>query len=101
MKNRKHRSDLGIAFATLTLMALGLIIIYAIGPMRANVLNNTYGTDYDPKELMTWIYSGLYEGVVPERDNAGGFAEQRVAMLKVLEQFTTNPAAAIDTLLNG
>ena len=29
-------------------MALGLIIIYAIGPMRANVLNNTYGTDYDP-----------------------------------------------------
>ena len=28
-------------------MALGLIIIYAIGPMRANVLNNTYGTDYD------------------------------------------------------
>ena len=27
-------------------MALGLIIIYAIGPMRANVLNNTYGTDY-------------------------------------------------------
>ena len=29
-------------------MALGLIVIYAIGPMRANVLNNTYGTDYDP-----------------------------------------------------
>ena len=28
-------------------MALGLIIIYAIGPMRANVLNNTYGTNYD------------------------------------------------------
>ncbi|MBQ3445476.1 FtsW/RodA/SpoVE family cell cycle protein [Candidatus Saccharibacteria bacterium] len=27
-------------------MALGLIIIYAIGPMRANVLNNTYGTNY-------------------------------------------------------
>ena len=27
-------------------MALGLIIIYAIGPMRANVLNSTYGTDY-------------------------------------------------------
>ena len=28
-------------------MALGLIIIYAIGPMRANVLNSTYGTNYD------------------------------------------------------
>ena len=47
MKTRKHKSDLVILFATLGLMALGLIIIYAIGPMRANVLNNTYGTDYD------------------------------------------------------
>ena len=46
MKVRKHKSDLVILFATLGLMALGLIIIYAIGPMRANVLNNTYGTDY-------------------------------------------------------
>ncbi len=44
---RKHKSDLVILFSTLGLMALGLIIIYAIGPMRANVLNNTYGTDYD------------------------------------------------------
>ena len=44
---RKHRSDLVILFSTLGLMALGLIVIYAIGPMRANVLNNTYGTDYD------------------------------------------------------
>ncbi len=47
MITRKHGSDLVILFATLGLMALGLIIIYAIGPMRANVLNNTYGTDYD------------------------------------------------------
>lgn len=44
---RKHKSDLGIVFATLGLMALGLIVIYAIGPMRANVLNSTYGSDYD------------------------------------------------------
>ena len=48
MKTRKHKSDLVILFATLGLMALGLIIIYAIGPMRANVLNNTYGSNYDP-----------------------------------------------------
>lgn len=45
--NRKHKSDLVILFATLGLMALGLIVIYAIGPMRANVLNNTYGSNYD------------------------------------------------------
>ena len=53
------------------------------------------------KELMAWIYAGLYEGVVPERDNAEGFAEQRIAMLEVLEQFTTDPNAAINKLLNG
>jgi cell division protein FtsW len=28
------------------LMLLGLVIMYAIGPQRANVLNNAYGTDY-------------------------------------------------------
>ena len=50
---------------------------------------------------MAWIYAGLYEGVVPERDNAVGFAEQRIAMLKILEQFTADPDGAIDTLLNG
>ena len=41
MTVRKHKSDLVILFSTLGLMALGLIIIYAIGPMRANVLNST------------------------------------------------------------
>ena len=44
---RKHKSDLVILFTTLGLMALGLIVIYAIGPMRANVLNSTYGANYD------------------------------------------------------
>ena len=63
--------------------------------------NEENGTDYDPKELMAWIYAGLYEGVVPERDNAEGFAEQRIAMLEILEQFTTDPHAAINKLLNG
>ena len=44
---RKHKSDLVILFATLGLMVLGHIVIYAIGPMRANVLNNAYGANYD------------------------------------------------------
>ena len=63
--------------------------------------NDNNGTDYDPKELMTWIYEGLYDGVIPERDNAEGFCEQRKAMLEVLAQFTTDPAVAMETLLNG
>lgn len=41
---RRHKSDLVILFATLCLMAIGLIVIYAIGPMRVNVLNKAYGT---------------------------------------------------------
>ena len=49
--NRKHKSDLVILFTTLGLMALGLIVIYAIGPMRANVLNTTYGTNYGPNDF--------------------------------------------------
>lgn len=48
---RKHKSDLVILFTTLGLMALGLIVIYAIGPMRANVLNSTYGTNYGTNDF--------------------------------------------------
>lgn len=63
--------------------------------------NESNGTDYDPKELMNWLYADLYEGTIPERDNAEGFAQQRIAMLEVLELFTTDPAAAIEMLQNG
>ncbi len=45
--HRKHKSDLVILFSTIGLMALGLVIIYAIGPMRAKVLNSAYGQNYD------------------------------------------------------
>ena len=48
---RKHSSDLVILLSTLGLMALGLIVIYAIGPMRANVLNSTYGTSYGTNDF--------------------------------------------------
>ena len=51
MAVRKHKSDLVILFSTLGLMALGLIIIYAIGPMRANVLNSTYVTNYGANDF--------------------------------------------------
>lgn len=44
---RKHKSDLVILFSILTLMAIGAVVIYAIGPMRANVLNSAYGMDYE------------------------------------------------------
>lgn len=43
---RKHKSDRIIGALTVILLGVGLIIIYAIGPMRVNVLNSTYGSDY-------------------------------------------------------
>lgn len=51
MKTRKHKTDLVILFTTFGLMALGLIVIYAIGPMRANVLNSTYGANYGENDF--------------------------------------------------
>lgn len=44
---RRHRSDRLIGILTIFLMGLGLIVIYAIGPMRVNVLNSAYGLDYN------------------------------------------------------
>ena len=38
---RKHKSDRIIAILTFVLMAIGLIVIYAIGPQRANFINAT------------------------------------------------------------
>jgi len=43
---RKHRPDYLIALYTAILMLIGLVVIYAIGPQRANVLNNAIGSNF-------------------------------------------------------
>ncbi len=43
---RRHRPDYMIVLYMGLLMLLGLVVMYAIGPQRANVLNNAYGFDY-------------------------------------------------------
>lgn len=43
---RRHRPDYRIVLYMGLLMLVGLIVMYAIGPARANVLNNSYNTDY-------------------------------------------------------
>lgn len=43
---RRHNPDYQIALFTGLLMLLGLIVMYSIGPERANVLNNELGTNY-------------------------------------------------------
>ncbi|HEX6416642.1 MAG TPA: FtsW/RodA/SpoVE family cell cycle protein [Candidatus Saccharimonadales bacterium] len=48
---RRHKPDYQIALYMGLLMMLGLVIMYAIGPQRAQVLNSSFGTDY---------YTGFY-----------------------------------------
>lgn len=59
---RRHKPDYQILIYTLILMLLGLVIIYAIGPQRANVLNNAYGSDISSsyffiKQLVSLVLS--------------------------------------------
>ena len=60
--------------------------------------NEANGTNHDPKALMASFYEGLYEGLKPQRENSDFFAQRRTEMLKLLAQFTTDPAAAMQTL---
>lgn len=43
---RKHRPDYQLALYTAILMLLGLVIMYAIGPQRASVLNSAMGSSF-------------------------------------------------------
>jgi cell division protein FtsW len=43
---RRHRPDYMIILYTGILMLVGLVVIYAIGPQRANVLNNALGSNF-------------------------------------------------------
>lgn len=43
---RKHHGDRLIPVCTILLMFVGLLVIYAIGPQRANLLNSVFGSEY-------------------------------------------------------
>lgn len=43
---RKHRPMYRVALLIGLLLLLGLVVMYAIGPQRANLLNFAYGSDY-------------------------------------------------------
>lgn len=44
---RKHKSDRIIGFLTIFLLVVGLVVIFAIGPMRANFMSAAYGYEVD------------------------------------------------------
>ena len=43
---RKHRPVYQVALYVSLLLLLGLVVMYALGPQRANVMNFAYGTNY-------------------------------------------------------
>lgn len=43
---RKHHGDRLIVVFTMLLMLVGLLVIYAIGPQRANLMNSVFGFEY-------------------------------------------------------
>jgi cell division protein FtsW len=43
---RRHKPDYQVVLFMGLLMLLGLVLMYAIGPQRANVLNQVHGTDF-------------------------------------------------------
>ena len=43
---RKHHGDRLIVVFTAMLMLIGLLVIYAIGPQRANLMNSVFGFEY-------------------------------------------------------
>jgi cell division protein FtsW len=57
---RKHHGDRLIPVFTILLMFVGLLIIYAIGPQRANLMNSVFGYEYSDtyfflKQLVSFI----------------------------------------------
>ena len=52
------------------------------------------------KPFMDYLYDDLYEDdVIPIRDNADVFVEQRIQMLEVLESIALDPVAGVEALL--
>ncbi len=60
--------------------------------------NEKNGTDHDPEALMAPLYAGLYNGMIPVRDNSEAFSQRRIEVLKVLETIMKDPAAGIAAL---
>ena len=84
---RKHRSDRIIAILTLALIMVGLVVIYAIGPMRANFLNSVLGKQvyseqsFFVHQLVTAVVAVvvmIIDAKICKNLNAGGVISLRV-----------------------
>lgn len=62
--NRRHKPDYQLVVLMVILMLAGLVIIYAIGPARANVLNHITGSDYSSTYFFTKQLTSMILAVV-------------------------------------
>lgn len=53
VRSRRHRPDYQIVLYMGLLMLLGLVVMFAIGPQRANVLNGAVGSNYSDTYFFT------------------------------------------------
>lgn len=60
--------------------------------------NAANGTSHDPKVLMKPLYEGLYDGMIPVRDNADVFMQRRITVLEILQTIMADPASGIAAL---
>lgn len=60
--------------------------------------NAENGRAYDPQTLMDPLYDGLYNGMIPVRNNAENFHNSRLTVLDILQTMTRDPAAGIAAL---
>ena len=61
---RKHHGDRLIVIFTMLLMFIGLLVIYAIGPQRANLMNSIFGYQYSDsyffwKQLISLVLASV------------------------------------------
>jgi len=66
---RKHHPDRMIVVFTLILMLVGLLMMYAIGPQRANLLNSVFGYEYSEtyffiKQFISFLLAGAVFAVM-------------------------------------
>lgn len=66
---RKHHPDRLILVFTLILMLIGLLMMYAIGPQRANLLNSVFGFEYSDtyffiKQLTSFALAAVAFGIM-------------------------------------
>lgn len=67
---RRHRPDYRITLFMGLLMLLGVIVMYAIGPARANLLNSLHNTDFYTgnyfvfKQIVSLVIAGVVFGVM-------------------------------------